>query len=56
MASILEYRRNPNAPRKTAEITAPCQIIRFPGVRYERWSEPVKPAGKPKRPRRKRSR
>jgi hypothetical protein len=51
MATILEFRVSADPGTTTAECSqsaprAACEIIVFPGVRYERWEE--KPA-KPKR-------
>jgi hypothetical protein len=55
MATVLEYRRIVAPTREPFSSDGPCQIILFPGVRYERWGVPVKPDKKPKKPRRKRS-
>ncbi len=55
MASILEFRVPPHA-KPNGDGGRSCEaanIIIFPGVRYERWSEPPPPQrkkqGKPKR-------
>lgn len=56
MATILDFR--PSGSRSGAEnagaARAPCEIVIFPGVRYERWeaaSMPVsaKPRSRPRR-------
>lgn len=43
MASILEYRPAARDDGSRRNDGAPCEIILFPGVRYERWeAAPVK--------------
>ena len=60
MASILKFaqRVRPAAGRtgREGEMAGPCQIIIFPGVRYERWGDAGggKPAPRAKRRRRRR--
>jgi hypothetical protein len=50
MAEILAFRQRDGSERvaKRRARNVPAQIIIFPGVRYERWSD-VPPAPKPKR-------
>jgi len=56
MATILEFRtrRGKHDPGANRAEEAPSEIVRFPGVRYERWSETG--AAKPRAPRRRRDR
>jgi hypothetical protein len=63
MSNILEFRVPHSSSRTTAtgggDLKAAAKIVIFPGVRYERMSEPVQPAPEPaatKRGRRKSSR
>jgi hypothetical protein len=53
MATILSFRRR--AQNESRAPAGPCQIIIFPGVRYERQSEPRKPRRTPRKSRRKRA-
>jgi len=50
MADILAFRQRDGSERATRRRArrAPAQIIIFPGVRYERWSD-IPPSPKPKR-------
>lgn len=59
MANILKFvipagraERSPRA-RKTGTT---CEIVIFPGVRYERWQDGEKPKSQPKRSRKRRAR
>jgi hypothetical protein len=48
MATILSFKpisRNASSSTVTGR-DVPAEIVLFPGVRYERWSEPVKPQKK----------
>lgn len=60
MASILKFVvRDVHGRRRSLEDTSgPCQIVIFPGVRYERWTEEEapKPTPRPKRRRARRAR
>jgi hypothetical protein len=39
MATILEFRAQTGKPSAAREQTRPGEVVIFPGVRYERWSE-----------------
>ncbi len=60
MASILQFvaRTYPVRRRISSEAVLQCQIVIFPGVRYERWEEDGgnKPTPQPKRKRARRAR
>lgn len=60
MASILKFiARDVGEQRRTrGSADGPCQIVIFPGVRYERWAEDdaPKPTPRPKRRRTRRAR
>lgn len=57
MASILKFvARDARVRQETQGYgDEPCQIVIFPGVRYERWAEEEAPKPTP-RPKRRRSR
>ena len=60
MASILQFvaRTDQVRSRISSEAALPCQIVIFPGVRYERWEDDGgnKPTPRPKRKRARRAR
>ena len=60
MASILQFVARTDQVRRriSSEAVSQCQIVIFPGVRYERWEDNVanKPTPKPKRKRTRRAR
>ena len=59
MASILKFvARNRTQPERSGATAGQCEIVIFPGVRYERWQdeETPKPTPRPKRRRTRRAR
>lgn len=55
MASILEFRQPAFGSRQTGvrtETAASADIVLFPGVRYERWTEDEATAAEPAKSRR----
>ena len=53
MATILEFRalsQKPQRPIRRRRIRRSAEIVIFPGVRYERWSEPQAQPGNTQAP------
>jgi|CXWK01.1.fsa_nt_gi hypothetical protein len=48
MATILSFKPSARSAQGSAAAShgVPAEIVFFPGVRYERWNEPVKPQKK----------
>ena len=56
MATILAFRQGQRSFTSRSGATSPAEIVFFPGVRYERWEEPVKAVKQPKKRTRSRDR
>lgn len=59
MASILEFRQPAFGIRRATakhEAAGPADVVLFPGIRYERWTEAPPEPAKPRRRARRRDR